>query len=218
MDQMTPAASRDRADSDPLRASRPSSADGSTPWLRVALWAGRGILLLAAVALVVTLLTRPRWTADGFDADGFAISWIPNVTMVVLVVVGLLWHWLFGLSTSPRASWRDGDDIVALTVLGRRRLHLPAACTVRFRIMTNVGTSHGVVLVDRRLRPLVLLDPFSSGLAGRLDRLTDNRHRATAGGIVLEHLLGFAWLLTSVIAVFVLLGLADALTGAAGLG
>lgn len=215
MDQLDNAEPRHRAES-PADVPGSSHQFVTTPWLRSAIWTGRGLLVLTATGLVVTRLTRDQWVTDGFDVDGFPINWLPNVALVLVLVVGILWQWLFGMAASPAASWREGDQIVALTVLGRRRLRVQGARVLRFRLWSALGTVHGAILLDRRFHPLVLVDPIRTGFAGTLDHLTDTHSASSVGRSVLEYFAGFAWLLTTVIVVVALVASADLLTGVLG--
>jgi hypothetical protein len=217
MDQLDNAEPRHRAESS-AGVPVPSHPFVTTPWFRSAIWTGRGLLVLTAIGLVVTRLTRDHWVTDGYDVNGFPISWLPNAVLVLVLVVGILWQWLFRLAASPAASWREGDQIVALTVLGRRRVRVQGARVLRFRLWSTLGTIHGAILLDRRLHPLVLVDPIRTGFAGTLDHLTETHSASSVGRFVLEYFAGFAWLLTTVIVVAALLASADLLTGALGRG
>jgi hypothetical protein len=145
-------------------------------------------------------------------------SWIPNVALVLVLVVGIFWQWLFGLATSPQASWRERDGLVTITGFGRRRLRMQGARVLRFRLVSPVGTVDGVMLLDRKLRPLVLLDPFRTGFSGQINRLTESHGPSSVGRAALEYIVGFVWLLTTVLVVLAFLASADVLTGALGRG
>lgn len=188
----------------------------STRWRSAWLWAGRSLLVLTAVAVVLTRVTRAQWSADGYDSEGFAVSWLPNVTLVLVLAVGITWPWVSGLAASTNACWRDGDTVVGPTVLGRRRIRVQDALVLAFRVPSHTGTVHGAVVVDRRLRVLAIVDPVASGLRGRLNRLTGRSAPGTVLRAVAEYALGLLWLVSTVVVVVGLVVLVDAFTGALG--
>ena len=174
--------------------------DPEGPWTRVGLWSARVGLVLAVVAIVLAVVTRPSWSSQGFDADGYPRAALPDVALASALVLGIGWPWFSGLAASTRSVHRDGDELVATTVYGRRRVRSAGATSVRFRMLTNVGTVHGALLVDRRLRPLVVLDPIGAGGASRLQALLGPGSGRIAR-VVLEHLFGLVWLLVTVVVV-----------------
>lgn len=179
----------------------PGVAEGA--WTRVGLWSARVGLVLAVVVIVLAVVTRPSWSSQGFDADGYPRAVLPDVALVSALVLGIGWPWFSGLAASTRSVHRDGDEFVAVTVYGRRRVRSAGAMLVRFRVLSNVGTVHGALLVDRRRRPLVVLDPIGAGGASRTQALLGDGSGAI-GRVVLEHVLGFVWLLATVVVVMAL--------------
>jgi hypothetical protein len=179
----------------------PGDAEG--PWTRIGLWSARVGLVLAVVVIVLAVVTRPSWSSQGFDADGYPLAVLPDVALVCALVLGVGWPWFSGIAASTRSVHRDGDELVAVTVYGRRRVRSAGATSVRFRMLTNVGTVHGALLVDRRLRPLVVLDPIGAGGASRLQALLGHGSERIAR-VVLEHLFGLAWLLVTAVVVVAL--------------
>lgn len=193
-----------------------AGAQRPTPWLAVARWAGRTLLVVTVLAVVLTWATRAEWTAQGYDADGFPVSWVPNTTLLLVLVVGIAWQWVCGLAASPDACWRNGDTLVAPTVFGDRQILVSGALVLPFRLPARTGAVHGGLVIDRHLRVVALVPALRSGGRGRLDRLTGRRTGETFLRAVAEYALGFGWLLSSVVAVFGLMAFVDVLTGAMG--
>jgi len=210
MDTTTPPRHRDDSVLPARGAQRP------TPWLTVARWAGRLLLVVTVLAVVLTRATRAEWTAQGYDADGFPVSWVPNTTLLLVLVVGIAWQWVCGLAASPDACWRDGDTLVAPTVFGDRRILVPGALVLPFRLLDQTGVVHGGLVIDRRLHVVALVPALWSGGRGRLDRLTGRRADGTFLRAVGEYALGFVWLLSVVVVVLGLMAFVDVLTGAMG--
>lgn len=166
------------------------------------------VVLASTVALLIAAHVRaPEYVARG-AVDGSFRDPLPNIVLVPTLIVGLLWVWLCGLASTPSATWRDGDRLAAVTMLGVRRVRMTGAWVVPFRMFTNVGTVHGALVVDRRLRPLLLVDSFFP-LRGRIDRLLGRVPTASAGRMVVEYVVGAAYLLMNVVAVFVAFALVD---------
>lgn len=138
-------------------------------WLVVG--AGWYVLATTIAMVIVARVRLDSWMAEGTDEDGVYRSAIPNIVIVLLLVVSIGSTWLSGLASTPDAAWRDDDEVAAITMFGVRRVRIPGSFVVPFRILTNVGACHGVLVVDRRLRPLLLIEPFGPGSRGRIDRL-----------------------------------------------
>lgn len=199
---------------DPTRADQIAPATDTPPRGRrlsgfglVAVWAGRALVVATVAAVVASRLTRPTWAAEGWDSNGQPRYWLPNLAFVLVLVAGLLGQWLCGLAVSPGAAWREGDELVAATLVWRRRIRVPGALVVRFRAPGKGGTVHGAFVIGRGLRVLVLLSPFAVGGRSTIDRLVGRRVPETRGRAAVDYLVGFLWLLLTVAAVFVLLGL-----------
>lgn len=194
-----------------LPASAAATSLGRPPlpgWTIAGIWAGRALVVVTVAAVVTSWLTHPWWTAQGWDPKGYPRSWLPNVTLGLLLFTALFGQWICGLAASPQSSWRDGDELVARTVIGRRRIRLPRALIIRFRVLGRSGTTYGAFVVDRRCRLLVLAGLFSVGGRSRIDRLVGPRTTdglLRAGG---EYLLGLLWLLLTCAGVLVLVGFA----------
>lgn len=197
---------------DPSRADQPEAStteprDGRLSlWGVVLVWAGRALVLLTLAAVVASRLTYPSWAAEGWDSKGEPRSWLPNATLGLVLVAALCGQWLCGLAAPPSAAWREGDDLIATTVVGRRRIRVPGARVVRFRVPGRGGPTHGVFLI-RGLRVLILLGSSSDGIRSQIDRLVGQRVPDTLGRVGIEYLLGFLWLLLTSAVVLVLLGL-----------
>lgn len=194
----------------------PHSEPIRSPWRALALWGGRVFLVLTVVTVVLTGVTRDQWTLQGFDAEGAPRAVLPNVATGMALFTGIVWHWVFGLWAVPAACWRDGRMLMAPTVWGRRRLDVEHAVIVPFRLFGQSGTVHGAFLLDRRVCPLLLLEPFAGGGSTRIRRLTGRDPRPTFGRACLELLLGAVFMLVSAIVVAIVLGAADVPTGMMG--
>jgi hypothetical protein len=211
----------DMETTEPHRSNQRADGSGTsnghpTPprWLGATLWLGRVLLVVTVLAMLVSRLTRPWWISEGLDANGFAISWLPNVTLILVMATTILGQWLCGLATSPEAAWREGDVLVASTVVGRRRVLVPGSLVLPFRVFGRGGTVHGALLIDRRMRPLVLVGPISVGGRSRIDHLIG---RASRGGFLhafLEYFAGTVWLILVCFVAFLMFGLAGWFTGA----
>lgn len=175
-------------------------------WLVPALWGGRVLVLTTAAVVLVSRATREWWMSQGLDAGGYPRSWLPNLTLILTLVVGLFGQWLCGLAVSPEVAWREGDEVVAHSVVGRRRVTVAGALIVQFRILSRQGTGYGALLIDRRVRALVLLDPFATGDA-RVGRLLGSAARGGFARACVEYLVGLVWLAVVIASVFALLGL-----------
>lgn len=197
-----------RADHIASPAETPGRGRRLSGWGLVLLWAGRAFVLITVTAVVASRLTRPSWAAEGWDSKGEPRDWLPNLTFGLVFVTALLGQWLFGLAAPPRAAWREGDDLVADTVLGRRRIRMPTALVVRFRAPVRGGAVDGAFLIGRGLRILVLLSPIALRGRSQIGRLVGRPTAETPGRVRVEYLVGFLWLLLTVAAVFVLVGLA----------
>jgi hypothetical protein len=194
---------------------QPRTGRTATPWwLGPALWSGRALLILTVTIVFVTWLSRPQWITQGVGANGYPNSGLPTVALILVLAATLFGPWLCGLATSPEAAWREGDILAAATVLGRRRVSVPGAFILWFRVPGRTGTSHAALLVDRRLRPLLLFGPMATNGRSRIDRLVGRRAKGGFVSAGLEYLLGIVWLLTSVAVVFLLLGVTGSLIGA----
>lgn len=197
---------------DPSRADQPDAStseprDGHLSLLGVVLvWAGRVLILITLAAVVASRLTYPSWAAEGWDSKGEPRSWLPNATLGLVLVAALFGPWLCGLAATPSAARREGDDLIATTVIGRRRIRVPGARVVRFRVLGRGGAVHGAFLT-RGFRVLVLLGSSSDGVRSQIDRLVGRRVPVTVGRVVMEYLVGFLWLLLTSAVVLVLLGL-----------
>ncbi|MGN8048319.1 hypothetical protein ACTJKO_01420 [Curtobacterium sp. 22159] len=185
------------------------------PWARAGLWTVRGALVLVVLVIVLAVVDRPAWERFGYDDDGFPRAALPNAALFCAFVLGIGWQWFTGLATPSSMVRRDGDDLRAVTLIGPRRVRVPGALLVRFRVWTNVGTVHGMIVVDRRCRALVVGSPVGTGDTGRTRALVpapaDSFRRA-----LVEHILGIGWLLSTVVAVFVLILVLDVLLAAPG--
>lgn len=177
-------------------------------WGLVAVWAGRALVVATVVAVVASRLTHPAWAAEGWDSKGEPRDWLPNLTLVLVLVTAILGQWLCGLTTPPSAAWREGDELVADTVVWRRRFRVPGSLVVRFRAPGRGGTCHGAFVVGRGLRVLVLLSPTALGGRPKIDSLVGRRVPDTSGRAFVEYLVGILWLLITCAAVLVLIGLA----------
>ncbi|WIB65872.1 hypothetical protein [Curtobacterium sp. MCBD17_040] len=213
MEQTAPSQPRHRAGE---LGAPPTVAPARTPWQGVAIWGGRALLALTVAAAVLTAATRDQWTMRGFDDIGSPTSPIPNVALGMTLAVGVIWHWVFGLSAIPETCWREGGTLVAPTVWGRRHIQLRGALVIPFRLFSQSGTLHGAFLVDRRARPIMLLEPFQSSGPTRVQRLTGQVRPATFRQAAVEYLAGAMWGFMTVIAVGILLGVLDVCTGAMG--
>ncbi|MCI0155105.1 hypothetical protein KNO15_00110 [Leifsonia shinshuensis] len=174
----------------------------------VMVWGGRALILVTVAAAVATWLTHASWAAEGWDSNGVPRSWVPNAALVLVLATALSSQWLCGLTAPPSAAWRDGDDLVADTVIGRRRIRLSGALVVPFRALGNGGSVHGAILIGHGLRVLVLLSPVATDNRSAVARLVGRRVPATRGRVGIEYLIGFLWLIVTVVGVFVFLGLA----------
>lgn len=195
----------------------PTSFALGPTWVRVGLWVTRGAVVVMVLVIVLAVVDRPGWERLGFDQDGFPRAALPNAALLCALVLGIGWQWFAGLAAPSATVRRDGDDLRALTVLGPRCVRLPRAFIVRFRIWSGVGTTHGLFVLDRRCRALVVLSPFGPADTGRTRALVpaaeDSLWRAAC-----EHLLGLGWLLATVVVVFVLGGALGAALSAPGSG
>ncbi|MBT2503173.1 hypothetical protein [Curtobacterium sp. ISL-83] len=167
----------------------PPATPGASPLLSIGLWAGRGLLPVAAVAVAWTALTTDQWTRQGFDGDGSPIAWLPNAALVLTMAVGVGWPWLLGLAAPPDACWRDGERLVARTVLGRRRVDLRGARVVPFRMFGRAESVHGTLVLGRRSL-VVLLGPVAEGRRTRIDHLLGLTERDRFRQVLVEWLLG----------------------------
>jgi hypothetical protein len=194
-----------------LPASGAATSGGRPPlrgWTIAGIWAGRALAVITVAAVVTSWLTHPWWAAQGWDPKGYPRNWLPNVTLGLVLLTAIFSQWICGLAVAPQSSWRDGDELVAETVIGRRRIRLPRALIIRFRVLGRSGTTFGAFVVDRRCRILVLAGLFSVGGPSRIDRLAGRRTTdglLRAGG---EYLLGLLWLLLTCAGVLVLVGFA----------
>ena len=177
-------------------------------WGLVAVWAGRALIVATVVAVVASRLTYPAWAAEGWDSKGEPRSWLPNLTLGLVLVTAILGQWLCGLTTPPSAAWREDDELVADTVVWRRRVRTPGALVVRFRAPGRGGTCHGALVIGRGLRVLVLLSPTALGGRSRIDSLVGRRAPDTSGRAFVEYLVGILWLLLNGVAAFALIVLA----------
>ena len=178
-----------------------------------ALWAGRLFVLSAVAFVIVAHLGRASWASEPWTRDGFPTSWVPNVAVALALVVAILSPWLSGLATSPHAVWREADDLVARTVIGRRRVSMRGAHVFQLRIPSQSDTVRGALIIDRRFRPLILLSPFASGGPS----LEDLVGRAATGGylrICAEYLMGGIFLMSTAGTAFTFIGVVGALVGA----
>lgn len=172
------------------------------------LWGARGLILLTVVVIALSLLCRPVWELQGYDEHGFPRNAVPNIAVALVFICGICGPWLSGLAASPTGAWRNGDTLFAITVLGRRRVQTAGAHVVPLRVPGRGGTTCGAFILDRRLRPLVLLEPFSDSGPSRIDRLVGRRATRGAARIALEYLYGLVFLCAAVVITFVLCGLA----------
>ncbi|HEV7183864.1 MAG TPA: hypothetical protein VGN33_05160 [Leifsonia sp.] len=205
---------------DPRRPEQLSSRAGKSGnrprlpgWTLAGMWAGRALVVITVAAVVTSWLTHPSWAAEGWEPKGYPRSWVPNVTLVLVLATGIFGQWLCGLAASPNAAWRDGDELMAETVAGRRRIRLPGALVITFRVLGRTGTTQGAFLIDRRFRVLVLVGPFSVGGRPKIDRLVGRRvpdGYLRAGG---EYLVGLLWILLTCAAAFVLIAFAAWMIG-----
>lgn len=198
---------------DPSRADQPEpSAKASagrrlSAWGLVVVWGGRALVFITVGAVLASWLTHPWWAAEGWDPKGFPRSWVPNVTLGLVLVSSLFAQWLCGLAAPPSAAWRKGDYLMADSVIGRRRIWVPNALVIPFRVPGRGGTAHGAFVIGRGLRLLVLLSPVATGGRSRIERLVGRRVPDTRVRSVVEYLVGFLWLLLTIAFVFVLIGL-----------
>jgi len=137
----------------------------------VVLWSGRALLVVTAVDIVTAIATRPAWNRLGVDADGFPAASAPDVSVVPVLITGIFGPWLVGIAAPPDACWREGDVIVAPTVLGQRRVRVSRALVLPFRGFTEQGTVHGAVVLTRGGSVLVLLGPIETGGRSQVDAL-----------------------------------------------
>ncbi|MET3637336.1 hypothetical protein [Curtobacterium oceanosedimentum] len=152
----------------------------------------------------------PTWVRVGL--------WVTRgAALLCALVFGIGWQWFAGLAAPSATVRRVGDDLRALTVLGPRCVRLPRAFIVRFRIWSGVGTTHGLFVLDRRCRALVVLSPVGPADTGRTRALVpaaeDSLWRAAC-----KHLLGLGRLLATVVVVFVLGGALGAAFSVPGSG
>lgn len=204
MDPITSPAPRHRAtDVDEAPPRR-----GRSPLLRVVLWSGRLLLVVTAVAVVTAIATRHEWERLGVDADGFPVAWLPDVAVVLVLVTGILGPWLVGIAPPPDACWREGDGIVAPTVLGQRRVRVSRALVLPFHGFTQQGTVHGAVVLTRAASVLVLLGPIATGGRSQVDALIGRPSPTRFHRVLGEWVLGAFLLLLWLAGVFLLLGAA----------
>ncbi|TDN44648.1 hypothetical protein EDF64_10450 [Curtobacterium flaccumfaciens] len=179
-----------------------------SPLLRVVLWSGRALLVVTAVAVVSAIATRGEWARLGVDADGFPVAWLPNGAVVVVLITGVFWPWLLGIAAPPGACWREGDVIVAPTVLGQRRVRVSRALVLPYRGFTQLGTVHGAVVLTGAASVLVLLGPIETGGRSQVDAVIGRAGPTRFHRVLGEWGLGALMLLLWLAGVFVLVGAA----------
>lgn len=204
MDPTTTPAPRHRATDD----GEPPPRRGRPPLLRVVLWSGRALLVVTAVAVVAAIATRDEWARLGVDADGFPVAWLPDVAVVLVLVTGIFGPWLVGIAAPPDTCWREGDDIIAPTVLGQRRVRVARALYLPFRGFTQQGTVHGAVVLTRAATVLVLLGPIETGGRSEVDALIGRPSPTRFHRVLGEWALGALVLLLWLAGVFLLVGAA----------
>jgi hypothetical protein len=188
----------------PVVIDRPVLPSGSV----VGIWAGRLFVLIAAIVVAAALLQHSAWSDSGAGADRIAPSPLASIAFILVLFAGILSPWLSGIAASPQASWREGKLLVSETVVGRRRILIPDARVMGFRVLTYSGVVRGALLIDRRHRVLVLLGPLATEKSAAIIRLVELRTPKDWRRIAAEHLVGLLGVVVVCVATFALLGLA----------